>query len=47
MYRSILICFLCLLLAAGWLPLSSAQAVEGTFTDTRFQGDYSTENLDA
>lgn len=47
MYRSILIFFMSLLLAAGWIPVSRAHAVEGTFTDTRFRGDYSTENLDA
>ena len=45
-YRSIAVCFLCLLLA-GLMPASFAQAAQGTFTDTRFRGDYSTENLDA
>jgi len=29
------------------LPIPWAQAAEGTFTDTRFQGVYTTENLDA
>ncbi len=43
--RSALICMAFLLLA-WWVPASSAQAAEGTFTDTRFRGDYSTENLD-
>ncbi len=47
MYRSIAICLASLLLLTGWMPCSSALAAEGTFTDTRFQGDYSTENLDA
>ena len=46
MYRSIVI-FLAFLLLAGWISPFSAQAAEGTFTDTRFRGDYSTENLDA
>ncbi len=45
-YRAILILFVSLPLAV-WTPASSALAAEGTFTDTRFQGDYSTENLDA
>ena len=46
-YRSIVIFFVSLLLLAGWTLVSFAQAAEGTFTDTRFQGDFSTENLDA
>ncbi len=46
-FRSIAICFLCALLLAGRTPGASARAEQGTFTDTRFRGDYSTENLDA
>ena len=43
-YRATLF-FLMILLLAGWS--FSALAEDATFTDTRFQGDYSTENLDA
>ncbi len=47
LYRLTLFFFLFLLLA-GWTAGNSAWAAGGgTFTDTRFQGDYSTENLDA
>lgn len=46
-YRWMILIFASLLLLAGWTSASSARAAEGTFTDTRFRGDYSTENLDA
>ncbi len=45
--RSIAICLLCALLLAGGTISTFARAEQGTFTDTRFRGDYSTENLDA
>ena len=42
---------LCLIVSAVLLALllapSAVNAEDGTFTDTRFQGAYTTENLDA
>ncbi len=46
-YRWRIFCFACLLLLAWWVLVFPALASEGSFTDTRFRGDYSTENLDA
>lgn len=47
MIHRAMIFFLVILLLAGGVSVFPACAVEGTFIDTRFQGDYSTENLDA
>ena len=43
--RSLTVFFAFLLV--WWTATASACAAAATFTDTRFQGDYSTENLDA
>lgn len=45
LYRSLTVFFAFLLV--WWAAAASACAAAGTFTDTRFRGDYSTENLDA
>lgn len=44
LYRWTILLFAFVLMAGWAIP---AHAAEATFTDTRFQGDYSTENLDA
>ncbi len=40
------LCLVMILLAEIFFRISVAKAAEGTYTDTRFQGVYSTENLD-
>ncbi|MBQ6256110.1 MAG: hypothetical protein IJJ60_05925 [Clostridia bacterium] len=40
------LCLVMILLAEIFFRISVAKAAEGTYTDTRFQSVYSTENLD-